>query len=63
METYKVTLKSTALRWNDDKGNYDRIEVPIEFSLMDFEEVGSFVGELAYAADETLQIEIKRVEV
>lgn len=63
METYKLTLKGTALRWDDKNSRYDRIEVPIEFSLMDFEEVGIFVGELAYAAEDTLQIEIKREEV
>lgn len=63
METYKLTLKGTALRWDDNNNNYDRIEAPIEFSLMDFEEVGRFVGELAYAAEDTLQIEIKREEV
>lgn len=63
METYKLTLKGTALRWNDENSKYDRIEVPIEFSLTDFEEVGIFVGELAYAAEDTLQIEIKREEV
>ena len=63
MEKYKLTLKGTALRWNEDKSNYDRIEVPIEFSLMDFEEVGRFVCDLVYAAEDTLQIEIKREEV
>lgn len=63
METYKVTLKGTALSWNDKNSRYDRIEAPIEFSLTDFGEVGRFVGELAYAAEDTLQIEIKREEV
>lgn len=63
MATYKLTLKGTALSWDDKNSRYDRIEAPIEFSLRDFEEVGKFVGELVYAADDTLQIEIKREEV
>lgn len=63
METYKLTLKGTAIAYNKEEKKYDRLEAPIEFELMDFQEVGQFVGELAYAAAETLRIEIKREEV
>ena len=63
MENYRVTLKAKAFNWNQETGKYDKLEAPIEFTLARAEEVGRFVGELTYAAEEPLYIEIKREEV